>query len=259
VAFVVFLPLVLAGPPLRGLAFTSGDCADVLALEPAWTYNWWPAAQVCAPGIEAVPMVWGAANVGQLAGGSSPWLMGFNEPDLTSQANLTPTRAALLWRDVEELYSRYLLVSPANSHGDVLGWNGEPWLVQFRTAYWARFGRWPRLDAIALHCYSDLPTCQAAVDVALDWAQEWGTQGVWLSEFGYSDCPLWGGTAAAQRFMREMVAYCEARGVRYAWFTNRLPGNHDSYMPPGCSTVLLDYETRALTPLGWTWMGLVQP
>ncbi len=251
----MMLPLVLSGvSPLRGLPFANGDCADVLALDVAWSYNWWPAAHVCAASVEAVPMLWGADSLSVRVGGSSDWLMGFNEPDVTSQANITPTRAAYLWHQIEQLHPDYRLVSPATTHGDVLGWDGTPWLEQFRAAYWAMYGRPPRLDALALHCYADTHTCKAALDTVLGRARAWGVGEVWLTEFGFADCPQWGGTEAAQAFMRDMVAYCEVQNVRYGWFTNRLRGNQDSYMPRGCSTVLLDYDTRALTALGHTWL-----
>ena len=79
-------------------------------------------------------------------GGNSPYILGFNEPDLSSQANLTPQRAAVLWRRIEQAYPHRLLVSPAVSCGDLY------WLVRFRSAYRELYGTWPRFDVLAACC-----------------------------------------------------------------------------------------------------------
>ena len=83
------------------------------ALKPFWSYSWNRDYREAIPdGVEFVPMFWGAANVtdseiqrikGLVDSGIVKNVLGFNEPDLTSQANMTVEEAIELWPKLEEL------------------------------------------------------------------------------------------------------------------------------------------------------------
>jgi RNA polymerase sigma factor (sigma-70 family) len=68
----------------------------------SWYYTWSPTPGVAGPpGVQFVPMIWGSANVTastlSQVKQEGPVLLGFNEPDMSSQSNLTPAQALSLW------------------------------------------------------------------------------------------------------------------------------------------------------------------
>lgn len=114
----------------RGVAYgfdPAGAVSDLRALSPSvsWFYNWSsrPPAQLVGEyerlGVEFVPMLWNASfNVDDVVNripAGAKYLLGFNEPNFHSQANLTPEQAAAAWPRVEEVARRrgLTLVSPA--------------------------------------------------------------------------------------------------------------------------------------------------
>lgn len=162
-------------------------------------------------------MLWGRDDVGAVVGGSSQWLMGFNEPDLAGQANLSTGAAAVLWREVERLYPDRLLVAPAPS--DV--WPG--WLPAWRYAYFSRYGAWPRVDALAFHCYRPATECITLGQQFVSWARAWGVREAWATEFAF--VPAW--YVDPESEARRLVAWLEGEPMitRYAPFV--------SYVEPG--------------------------
>lgn len=215
-----YVPQYAAPAPVK-LGLGGGQPLQARALGGSWLYDW--SSQPTGDEFtEAVPMLWGAASVGLPLGGNSRWLLGFNEPDRPEQANLTPERAAVLWRQVEERYPDRQLVSPAPSDRDI--W----WLARMRAAYTELYGRDPRFDALACHCYRQTAAeCIMLVRQFVTWAHEWGvTGGVWVTEFAF--IPAWtpAGTTA-EREARQFVAYLDAEPwvTRYAPFIGWLePG-----------------------------------
>jgi len=72
---------------------------------------------------------WLAAATADIASGSRHCL-GFNEPDLPSQSNLTPEQAVALWQQyMEPLAGKCILISPAVTNGGPP--MGVAWLQQF--------------------------------------------------------------------------------------------------------------------------------
>lgn len=207
-----YVPVWYAPAPVK-LGLSGGTVAQAERLGAAWLYDW-TAHPPVREWFESVPMLgrdWGAGPV-PAVGGNSPYLMGFNEPDLQVQANITPERAAVLWRQIEQAYPHKLLVSPAPSCGDV--W----WLAHFRVTYRDIFGTWPRLDVLAAHCYRW--TAAGCIQVAQQfaaWVQEWQIPGgYWVTEFAF--VPAWATDAEAEA--RTFVQYLEADPLarRYAPF-----------------------------------------
>jgi len=248
----VWLPIVVSGyPGKKGVGLTYNYCEDVSAVGAVYAYNWGFRAPACA-GSENIPMVWGEQEVvrlmrGEKPGGNSQWVLGFNEPDLCpSQACMSPLVAAIEWRQVELALPDRLLVAPAPSdlHPE--------WLPQFRDEFHNRYGRWPRLDGLAVHCYRRAAAdCIALVEQYVAWGEEWGAREVWVTEFAFPPC-RYATEDGAQVEARRLITWLEASPVtRYFWWSNRQMGAPFEQGPgnPGCWTGLVD-QWGGLTTLG---------
>lgn len=218
---------------------------DALAPGVSWYYNWGtnPARQVAdsvRPGgkMEFIPMAW-SGNFSEQAIRDSlekypgtKYLLGFNEPNFKSQANMTPTQAAEKWPILEGIARDYnlKLVAPAlnfpdDTINDGIRYQPKEWLDQFISAYKSQNGgREPQLDFLALHCYMNSPTAQ--ISFVKDFAKTYNKK-VWLTEF----C-AWEGNvdSVSQRLtMVQKVQDLELDSMvyRYAWFkakgTNSAP------------------------------------
>ncbi len=132
----------------------------------SWLYNWGisPRNAVANLGpqgeMEFIPMCWNAGfNEEELrawltANPGARYLLGFNEPNFSAQANMTPAQAAAAWPRVEKIAADFglKLVAPAlNFTAERVGgrtWNPYEWLDEFLRLYpEAHF------DCLALHCY----------------------------------------------------------------------------------------------------------
>ena len=238
----LFLPAIVRQPTSlkRGLATHHPEVqADVGLLGATWRYNWL-ADIPTAPGVESVPMIYSAGVMRLLAnntialGGDSPYVLGFNEPDRPDQL-LSPQDAVDFWVVIEGMYPDRLLVSPAPSHLD------PGWLRDFRAAYIAKIGRPPRLDALAIHCYfrdDDTIRCRAIIEQFVQDAEEWGAEGVWVTEFA----PIVRTGTTDEKEARAFVQWLEENpGVtRYAWFPTRLDGSEYWNPDPDDWALLVD-------------------
>ena len=72
------------------------DCRELRNAGVMWLYDWSVTPEIC-DSVEAVPMIYSRGSVGKPLGGNSPWVLGFNEPDLTSQSNITPQQRQRGW------------------------------------------------------------------------------------------------------------------------------------------------------------------
>lgn len=206
----LYIPLIYATPNKLGVA-GCGPCAMVGC---NWCYGWIP-NPVAQPGIETVPMIRDANDleVTTNLGGSSPWLMGFNEPDLAGQAGLTPDMAAVLWREIEARWPARKLVAPVPSHLH------PAWLEQWYASYIELYGQAPRIDALAMHCYHGrVADCIALAQKYENFAAAWGVNEGWVTEFAWT--PV---TVDWQAQATEFVTYLEQSTfwTRYAPFVAR--------------------------------------
>ena len=136
----------------------TGALADVGT---GWFYTWASDTQgITAPaGVEFVPMIWGAGSVNpdQLGQAQSlgNTLLGFNEPDMSGQANMSVDQALQLWPQLQATGLR--LGAPAVAYG---GDTPGGWLDQFIGG--ARAQNY-RVDFIPLHWYGgDFSSAAAA-------------------------------------------------------------------------------------------------
>lgn len=202
----------------RGIAWAVDTIADakLLSKSVTWWYNWSPTPQAAVSGglatvgMQFIPMLWNGSGVGTAKPAAAPALLGFNEPDLGSQANMTPQSAASLWPQVESMAKAQnipLLVSPAVAFS-------LSWMQQFMSLCAGC-----KVDGIAFHSYTD-----NATDVENQVKQfEQFNKPIWLTEFAChhnannTPCTL----SETQAFMLSIVPWLESQPqvARYAWFS----------------------------------------
>lgn len=221
---------IQAKSPKRGVSFSwqMNEDFDLLGPAVSWSYNWanTPAAsqenKYQQYGIQFVPMCWNnnysPDNISAYYAAHADkqnYLLGYNEPNLTDQANMTPQQAAAKWNDVVDVAKKNnaRLISPALNWGTLPGYsNGVQWLQEFFTLVNPN-----DVHGIAVHIYMN-----AAKSMIGD-LQRYKVFGkpLWLTEF----C-AWDGTsssAAQCQFMAQSINYLEQDDdlERYAWFIPR--------------------------------------
>ncbi len=196
-----------------------------------WYYNWATNNNdVPGPsGVEFVPMIRAAENVndGALAEAKREGkvLLGFNEPDMAGQADMSVEKALELWPRLESTGLR--LGSPSVAFG---GDTKGGWLDRFMTGAKQKN---LRVDFITLHWYgSDFGS--AAAGQFLRYADavhaRYGLP-IWVTEYGlmnFSGNPKYPTGAQAAAFIKATTKGMESRRYveRYAWFG--LPAVGDS-------------------------------
>lgn len=230
----------------------------------SWWYNWSPNPNSSVPSdyatrysMDFYPMLWnGNFNASSIVGflQANPgikYMLVLNEPNITSQANMTPQAAAQLWPQYESVAAQtgVKIVGPAITWGTMTNYEDPvEWLDAFYAAYQsANGGRDPQIDYIAFHWY----------DYGL--SEQLGrltkyNKSFWVTEFANWHSQNDGAQITTQdeqeMQMTAMVATCESRVdvFRYAWFTGRI--NPD----PHFSSLL--GQPGELTPLGTTYLSL---
>jgi hypothetical protein len=190
----------------------------------SWYYTWAasPAGIVSPPGVDFVPMIWGPANVttatldqvkaeGQI-------LLGFNEPDLAAQANMTVQQALNLWPKL--MTTGMELGSPAVA-ADAATPGG--WLDQFMRGAAARGYR---VNFITVHWYGADFATGAAVSQLKGYLRAVYDRyhlPIWLTELGLAN---YGGAPAFPTGAQQAAFVTAAASMlgtlhyvqRYAWF-----------------------------------------
>jgi hypothetical protein len=193
-----------------------------------WYYTWSTAHDgITGPGF--VPMVWGSAGADAAsltrARQAGPYLLGFNEPDMAGQANMTVEQALALWPSL--MATSKILGSPAVAYG---GDTPGGWLDRFMSGAAARGYR---VDFVAVHWYGGdftTPDAVAQLEHYLRAVHDRYHKPVWLTEFALIDF------SNGTRFPtdRQQAAFLTAATAmldglpwlqRYAWFG--LPAKDD--------------------------------
>jgi Glycosyl hydrolase catalytic core len=150
----------------------------------SWYYTWGPSPGGIAgpPGVQFVPMIWGAGSVTQATlsevAHEGHVLLGFNEPDLSSQSNMTVSQALQLWPQL--MATGMTLGSPAVAD-DAATPGG--WLDRFMRGASARGYR---VNFIAVHWYGGDFATAPAVSELKSYLQAIHARyhlPVWLTEF----------------------------------------------------------------------------
>jgi hypothetical protein len=212
--------------PYKGLASYNG-CTDLSILNVSWFYTWNASSSACA-GAQFVPQIWGhsgeniASEISAAATKGYPYVLGFNEPDNSGQANMSVAAAIALWPQLTT--NKALLVgSPATSANSA----GQTWFTSFMSMVNADTTGALRVDFIAMHWYGwNAGSCEASaatLESYLKWVEAIpGNRPIWITEWGClnASAPT---AAGVQTFLSGAITMLakHPRVVRYGWFESR--------------------------------------
>jgi RNA polymerase sigma factor (sigma-70 family) len=234
-------PKVTALPPVgtsrkKGVSvWKFAGLKDALAhVGAGWYYDWATTDNdVPGPaGVEFVPMIRAkgdltAANLKQVTS-EGRVLLGFNEPDMPAQADMSVEDALAAWPRLEATGMR--LGSPSVAYG---GDTAGGWLDRFMSG---AKDKGYRVDFITLHWYgSDFSG--AAVNQFLGYVDAVHKRydlPIWVTEYGlmnFSGSPKYPTTAQEVAFIKGSTAGMESRSYveRYAWFALPAVGDSAAY------------------------------
>ncbi|WP_019075143.1 sigma-70 family RNA polymerase sigma factor [Streptomyces hokutonensis] len=219
-------PVHISSGAKKGVGvWTFGGVSQALAASGAsWYYTWnTQHSGITTPSSGSfVPMIWGAKSVtdASLAQARSygPYLLGFNEPDMAQQSNMTVEQALQLWPRL--MAAGKILGSPAVAYG---GDTAGGWLDRFMSGAQAKGYR---VDFITLHWYGgDFRTPQAVQQLKSYLAAVYARyhKPIWLTEYALIDFSQGTRFPSAQQQADFVTASTKALDglsyvQRYAWF-----------------------------------------
>lgn len=213
----------------KGAAFSNRALAwshKTSELGAHWMYSWGNKVREEIPAnVEFVPMFWGAGSVTQenldrikslIEAGDVKYVLGFNEPDGASQANMTVDEAIALWPQLEAL--GVPLVSPATVNPN------NDWMVEFMEKAEEQN---LRIDYVGVHHYGGANVL-AFINKLKETYNAYNRP-IWVTEFAVAD---WNATSPASNrysevevaaFIQEAMAALDDIDwvFRYAWFDGR--------------------------------------
>ncbi|KAI9647543.1 hypothetical protein NHQ30_003928 [Ciborinia camelliae] len=205
----------------RGIPYNIASYVDQFtgSSKVSWAYNWGSSSDgLSASGIEYVPLLWGMqstftgawydAATSAISSGSKH-LMSFNEPDLSSQANLGYADAAAGYKlYMQQFAGKAKLGAPAVTNG------GSPMGLTWLKSFLAQCADC-QIDFVCIHWYDSATN----IDYFKSYVQEAYTAGgnrpLWITEFQGS-----GTTDQQNAFLEEVLPWLDASDMvdRYAWF-----------------------------------------
>lgn len=244
----------------RGISINSASVEEMEMLKPgvSWYYNWAPSHSLpVIPGMAFAPMCWNGVPADRVRAYCKEhpevkWLLGFNEPNFTAQANLTPEKAAEMWPQVQALAKELNLglVAPALNYSPNAPYQSPTkWMDEFV----ALVGK-DAFDATAIHAYGGFGVMS---DLAEQFHNRYGKP-VWVTEFCF--WPNEGGNVSLESqidMMTTSVKWLEQTQwiEGYAWFMIKGKKEvNNSLLAVGGSIGNITYERTAL---GWlyAWLG----
>jgi len=215
--------------PFKGFAGDPAACADMTHLNIGWYYNWkqTPSTGCSSTGIPFVPMIWGHTGSEQTASGISSavasfvskgygYVLGFNEPDNSTQSNITVTTAVSLWPSFSN--SAIVLGTPATQANST----GQSWFTSFMTS--VNGSSTLQADFIALHWYGwNSGSCDAKasqLESYIKWAEGFsGNRPLWLTEWGCLNQSAPDTTTVLSFYNGALAVFAKhPRVQRYSWY-----------------------------------------
>ena len=216
----------------RGIAYafspnSAGPDMNALQAGVGWFYGWTTGPSAAAKPVmaganmEFVPMIWNGsfkvADAVNAVPAGAKYLLGFNEPNFGSQANLTPEKAASLWPQIEQIAAQKSLqiVSPATNYcaGNCNRTDPFLWLDDF-------FEACPtcKVDYIGVHWYAC--TLDALKDHVTKMKKY--NKPLWVTEFACVDGGPWS-VDQVKAYAVASTAWLEQEPsvFRYSWFSGR--------------------------------------
>jgi len=210
----------------RGAAYNDPSLISIVSTA-SWCYNWGDSAGGPLPsGVEYVPMIWGTKSfdgwsnaIESALSSGSKCILGFNEPDYSGQANMSPTDAVTYYKQYVTPYqNRAALGSPAVTNGNQANW-GLDWLSQYLDICNGTCGQ----TFINIHWYSTGDNAgslasdfEAHVNQAIALAEKHNIHEVWITEFGTVNVA----DSITEQFLVQALAFLEQTQAvtRYAYF-----------------------------------------
>lgn len=187
----------------------------------SWAYNWNLESGGAVPsGVDYCPMLWGPKMYNDwnpavqtaLSSGSS-CVLGFNEPDMASQSNMSPEQAAADYQTyITPLAGQATLVSPAITNG--AGSNvGLDWMKNWLAA--CNGACKPNVMAVHYYANADISYFYDFINNATALAADNGMSSVWVTEFQNT-----GSTDDQVAFLKEALPWLDQNTAvgRYAYF-----------------------------------------
>ena len=231
----------------RGIAVNTMSAADFVAVAPgvSWFYDWgvnnWTVPTNAA--MSYIPMAWNGGSNFQtalssyLAAGNQPWrVFAINEPNLTTQANMTPSNTAVAFKQVKAICDPYNIpvICPHMAEGTAVADSITAYdPIQGSNVTYTTME--PFLKAFFSYCSSNTPATPAGIsdhsyagygDLTY-WTglmhSDFPTQTVWVTEFNTSAS----NDASALANLIPSVDYCERTPwiEGYSWFMSRISGD----------------------------------
>ncbi|KAJ5504404.1 hypothetical protein N7463_007278 [Penicillium fimorum] len=209
----------------RGAAYNDVSTVSALSPEVSWAYNWAGSLSGTLPdNVEFVPMLWGPKMFGgwvtaietALSSGSR-YILGFNEPDMASQANMSPSDAANYYNTYITPWSgQAKLISPAVTSSTDAG-SGLDWFESFIGSC-SSCG----ISGLAVHWYgNDADDFKTFITKAVDTAAKHSLTEVWVTEFALT-ADINGAFDAANTaaFLNEVLPWLDSQAgvTRYSYF-----------------------------------------
>lgn len=224
--YTIFLPLVLASRLYYGLAVADVTHYDDAArLGATWSYDWTPSGDV--------PMLWSGKPSSLIPAEYTGWILVLNEPNVTTQANLSPSEAVNRLNNLRAYYPRARLICCGAS----------VWAWDWMKAFWDSGGR---PDAWHMHAYTESVITPAVVAQELTRMHQLTGGEYWITEYG--------SPAGNLSHFQQVTQWFEAQSwiVRIAPYTNRQPDGVSWALDPGVEMVNPD---GSLTPIGAWYAG----
>lgn len=240
----------------RGVSgsFQMENDAALLGKGVSWSYDWshnYPSysAQMDAQDMIFLPMVWNAGiNEQQIINYAqdhpdAKYLLGYNEPNLTDQANMTPSQAAAAWPSLKAVAQKagLKLISPALNYGTLPGYSDpEKWMDDFLACDGVSLDDF---DGIALHCYMPNTPGMRAMIRKFD---KYGKP-IFMTEFCHANGTITNDVPTQISFMSDILNMLETDAAvgGYSWFIARATGSWAAI-----SLLTSDVSHQALTDLG---------
>lgn len=242
-----------------GLSSSMGYNVDINWYKLGWWYNWGTNKDWKANGsvvkkkytdsydaIEFVPMVWTTGNVAELPNikaTGTKYLLGFNEPDLKGQADISTSTALSYWPKLMNQGMR--IGSPATA----IWPTASNWFSSFMNSI--NNNNSLSTDFIAIHCYADNNTdANWFLTSVIDECYKKYKKPIWITEFSTSGSNV--SESATVNYLKTVMQGLDKRDYveRYAWFSfNRRD------VPYG----LWYYSTGAWSPAGQVYMDYGNP
>jgi hypothetical protein len=218
-----------AGPaPYKGVA--NSPCTEMATVGATWFYNWTVGRGNCtAPPF--IPMVWGHVSspdeqtpagitnaISSLVSQGYTTVLGFNEPDTTTQSNMSVAKAISLWPSFNNPAIR--IGSPATSANAA----GQAWFADFMSQVNADTTGTLRVDFIAAHWYGwNAGSCDPNASSLESYIRSIemipGNRPIWLTEWGCMHMSNPDSPTVVAFFQGAVAMFARhPRIERYAWY-----------------------------------------